>query len=61
MVAKGLPEGDDRCPEQTMAKTRNWEPEGHGNESRCLPMIVMMSPVVARAASQVRQLVTEPE
>jgi hypothetical protein len=54
-ATKGLPEVKDRSSEQTGAKTRNCGPEEHGNESRCLRMIVMMSPVVALAASKVRR------
>ncbi len=58
----GVPEVEDLDSEQTGAETRNCGPEEHANKSRCLPMIVMMSPVVALAASQrqLRELVAAP-
>ena len=51
---KGAAGGADLGSEQTGAQTQNCGPEEHGNASRCLQMIVMMSPVVGPAESKVR-------
>jgi hypothetical protein len=49
-----LAEVEDLCREQTGTETRDCGPKEHGNEIRRWQMMLMMSPVVARAESKER-------
>ena len=50
----GLAEVKELGNEQTGTETRKCGPKEHGSESRCLQLIIMMSPVVAPAESPLR-------
>ena len=51
-AGKALAKVEELSPEQTRTETRNCGPVAHGNEGRFLKLIIMMSPVVAPAASK---------